>query len=134
MKCAAWLAIAFAAIRPAAAQDYVREELRIPMAEAGPHGLEALLIRPAGGGPYPLALLSHGSPRQASARATMSVNGLYRQAIEFARRGFAALIVLRRGYGTSGGAYAENSGPAQAATICGRRGRQLPTCAPPSRR
>jgi dienelactone hydrolase len=36
---------------------------------------------------------------------------MYRQAIEFARRGVAALVVMRRGYGGSGGQYAENSGP-----------------------
>jgi hypothetical protein len=45
----------------------------------------------------------------------MSPYGSYRQAVEFARRGFAALIVMRRGYGNSGGEYAENSGP------CGNR-------------
>lgn len=115
MKHAAWviLALAFAATRPAAAQDYTREELRIPMAAAGPRGLEALLIRPAGNGPWPLALISHGAPRDGSTRATMSVNTLHRQGIEFARRGFASLILMRRGYGTSGGAYAENSGPCE---------------------
>ncbi len=106
----AWLFLALAATRPAAAQDYTREALRIPMPAAGPRGLEALLIRPAGNGPFPLALLSHGAPRQGSDRAGMSANGLYRQGIEFARRGFASLIVTRRGYGTSGGSYAENSG------------------------
>ncbi len=108
-------ALALAATRAAAAQNYIREELRIQMPAAGPTGLEALLIRPAGNGPYPLALISHGAPRDAAARATMTVNRLYRQAVEFARRGFAALVVMRRGYGTSGGAYAENSGP------CARR-------------
>lgn len=113
MTRAAWtiIVLALAATPPAAAQDYVREELRIPMPAAGPSGLEALLTRPSGSGPYPLALLSHGSPRDGSDRAGMSANGLYRQAGEFARRGFAALVVMRRGYGTSGGAYAENSGP-----------------------
>lgn len=121
MTRAAWLAIAvaialaLAAARPAAAQNYIREELRIEMPAAGSAGLEALLIRPAGNGPYPLALISHGAPRDAAARATMTVNRLYRQAVEFARRGFAALVVMRRGYGTSGGTYAENSGP------CARR-------------
>jgi dienelactone hydrolase len=121
MKRAAWLAIALAiaATRPAAAQDhqsgYIREELRIQMPAAGPTGLEALLIRPAGNGRWPLALISHGAPRDATARATMTVNRLYRQAVEFARRGFAALVVMRRGYASSGGAYAENSGP------CARR-------------
>jgi dienelactone hydrolase len=113
MKRAAWviLALALAATRPAAAQEYTREELRIPMPSAGPRGLEALLIRPAGNGPYPLALISHGAPRDGSTRPAMSANTLHRQGIEFARRGFASLIVMRRGYGTSGGAYAENSGP-----------------------
>lgn len=113
MNRAAWLVLllALAAARPAIAQDYIREELRIPMPAAGPRGLEALLIRPAGSGPHPLALISHGAPRDAAARASMSANALYRQGIEFARRGFAALIVMRRGYATSGGAYAENSGP-----------------------
>lgn len=113
MTRAAWvmLALALAAARPAAAQDYIREELRIPMPSAGPRGLEALLVRPAGSGPWPLALISHGSPRDGGTRPAMSPNTLHRQGIEFARRGFASLIVMRRGYGTSDGAYAENSGP-----------------------
>ena len=41
----------------------------------------------------------------------MSPYGSYRQALEFARRGFASLVVMRRGYGDSDGQYAENSGP-----------------------
>ncbi|MBI5320984.1 CocE/NonD family hydrolase [Bradyrhizobium sp.] len=111
MKRAAWLALALAlaATWPAAAQDYIREDLRIPLAAAGPGGLEALLIRPAGVGPYPLALISHGSPPDPQERPKMSPYGLYRQAIEFARRGFAALVVMRRGYGESGGVYAERT-------------------------
>jgi dienelactone hydrolase len=85
--------------------------LRIPFAAAGPRGLEAMLLRPAGTRRYPLALISHGAPRDASTRSTMSPYGSYREALEFARRGFAALVVMRRGFGTSGGDYAENSGP-----------------------
>lgn len=92
-----------------------REELRIPMAVAGQRGLEAVLIRPAAPGRYPLALLSHGAPRDPADRATMSANRSYPQAVEFARRGFAALSVMRRGYGTSEGSFAEAAGP------CGRR-------------
>jgi dienelactone hydrolase len=111
MKRAALLAIiiAVAASRPAAADQYYRESLRIAMPEAGPRGLEALLIRPAGTQRYPLALLSHGAPTDPQERPGMTPYGLYRQAIEFARRGFAALVVMRRGYGDSGGAYSENS-------------------------
>jgi dienelactone hydrolase len=85
------------------------------MEAAGPRGLEAMLLRPSGTQRYPLALLSHGTPRESEARATMSPYGSYRQALEFARRGFAVLVVMRRGYGDSGGPYAENNGP------CGQR-------------
>lgn len=103
------------AVQPAAAESYHREDLRIQMEAAGPRGLEAMLLRPSGARRYPLALISHGTPREVAARASMSPYRSYRQALEFARRGFAALVVMRRGYGDSGGPYAENSGP------CGRR-------------
>ena len=105
------LAIGCAAARDASADDFYREDLRLPVAAAGPRGLEAMLVRPSGTRRYPLALLSHGAPRDADKRAGMTPYGLYSQAIEFARRGFAALVVMRRGYGASDGDYAENSGP-----------------------
>src|SRR5688572_28476425 len=87
----------------ALAQVYHREELRIPFAEAGGRGLEAVLIRPAGDKRYPLALLSHGTPRRGEERTTMTPNTSYNQAMAFARRGFAVLVVMRRGYGDSDG-------------------------------
>src|SRR5688572_25911437 len=86
-----FLAVA-ALTTPALAQDYHREELRVPFA-GNPRGLEAVLIRPAGDKRYPLALISHGAPRDAVQRSKMSPNSFYRQAVEFARRGFAALVV-----------------------------------------
>jgi len=96
----------------AAADGFHREDLRIAMAGAEPAGLEAMLVRPSGSGRYPLALMSHGAPRGGQeARAAMSPYRMYGQAIEFARRGFAVLVVMRRGYGDSGGRNAENSGP-----------------------
>ena len=104
--------LALIAAAPAAAADqFYREELRIPFAAAGPRGLEALLVRPSGTRRYPLALISHGAPRDGLERDRMTPDGFYAQAIEFARRGFAALVVMRRGYGNSGGGYAESSGP-----------------------
>ena len=117
MMRAAWLTVLIvcAALQPAAADPFYREDLRIPAAAAGARGLEAMLLRPSGTRRYPLALISHGAPRDAAERAGMSPYGSYRQALEFARRGFAALVVMRRGYGDSGGDYAEDSGP------CGRR-------------
>jgi len=111
MKRAAWLilAIVLAAMRPAAAQDYYREDLRIPMPAAGPRGLEALLVRPAEQQAYPLVLISHGAPSDIKQRPQMSPYGFYWQAVEFARRGFAVLVVMRRGYGDSAGGYVENT-------------------------
>jgi dienelactone hydrolase len=112
MRIALAALIALLAAAPAAAADqFHREDMRIPMAAAGPRGLEAMLIRPSGTGRYPLALLSHGAPRDGAARERMTPNGLYAQAVEFARRGFAAVVVMRRGYGGSDGRYAENNGP-----------------------
>jgi dienelactone hydrolase len=95
---------------PARAAEFYTEDLRIPMAEAGPQGLEAFLVRPAGPKRYPLALLSHGSPRSFDDRATMSAHKYFGIALEYARRGFAALIVMRRGYGTSPGGRVDSVG------------------------
>ncbi|MCK1362170.1 alpha/beta hydrolase [Bradyrhizobium sp. 199] len=105
----AWLATAGAA-RHATAAEFYTEDLRIPMAEAGPQGLEAFLVRPTGAKRYPLALLSHGSPRSFDDRAAMSAHRYYGFALEYARRGFAALIVMRRGYGTSPGGRVDSVG------------------------
>ncbi|UPK33872.1 dienelactone hydrolase [Bradyrhizobium sp. 186] len=105
----AWLAFAGTSSLALAAEFYT-EDLRSPMAEAGPQGLEAFLVRPAAPKRYPLALLSHGSPRSFDDRATMSAHKYYGIALEYARRGFAALIVMRRGYGTSPGGRVDSVG------------------------
>lgn len=89
------------------AQTTLREDIRVPMAEAGPQGLQALFIRPSAPGRYPLAVFSHGAPRDASQRRRMSPYGSLPIAMEFVRRGYAVVIVMRRGYGTSGGNYIE---------------------------
>jgi dienelactone hydrolase len=94
----------------AMADPYLREELHIPMQAAGAGGLEALLVRPNEPGRYPLALINHGSPRSADERPDMTPWAMLPEAIEFARRGFAAVVVMRRGYGGSGGGWAEGYG------------------------
>ena len=65
MRCAVllWM-IAFAALQPAAAEDFYQEELRIPMAAAGPRGLEALLDPPRRDAAIPLAVISHWLTRR----------------------------------------------------------------------
>ena len=91
----------------AAAQDLVEESLRIPMPEAGKKGLEAFMVRPNDSAAHPLALLTHGTPRSAAERADVTALNFVPEAREFARRGWTTVIVVRRGYGTSGGSYAE---------------------------
>jgi dienelactone hydrolase len=77
--------------------------------------LEALLVKPAAEARYPLALITHGSPRQSQARRRMSAAQMSFQAEELARRGYVAVVVMRRGYGTSEGSFYESSGRCDAA-------------------
>jgi dienelactone hydrolase len=108
----ATLTLALLLVLPLAARaaDFYSEDLRIPMAQAGKRGLEAFLIRPAAAGRYPLALISHGSPRNVDDRPSMTARSYRAIAVEFAKRGFAALVVLRRGYGTSPGGLVDSYG------------------------
>jgi dienelactone hydrolase len=102
-----FLLVSLCSVGGAGAEELSRRELRIPMPEAGPGGLEALLVFPNDGGRHPLVLLSHGSPRSADDRPQMTALQFLPQAMEFARRGWTAAVVLRRGYGSSGGGWAE---------------------------
>jgi hypothetical protein len=96
------------------AQDLVERELRIPAPGAGKKGLEAFMVRPNEPGPHPLALINHGAPRAGSDRRKMTPADMLPQAREFARRGWTTVVVMRRGYGDSGGDFAED------ARACGR--------------
>ena len=98
----------------AAGQSVVTEELRIPAKGAGSLGLDALMVRPNDSTAHPLVLMTHGSPRDASERAGMTPFAMQPQAIEFARRGWTVVVVMRRGFGESGGSYDED------AHACGR--------------
>jgi hypothetical protein len=81
---------------PARAQELVESAFRIPTKDAGKKGLEAVMVRPSDSGPHPLAVLTHGSPREASDRPGMSPWQMVPQAREFARRGWTTVIVMRR--------------------------------------
>src|SRR6202046_509287 len=98
----------------ASGQDLVERELRIPAPDAGKKGLEAVMVRPNEPGPHPLALINHGAPRTASDRRKMSPSDMLPQAREFARRGWTTVVLMRRGYGDSGGGFAEDG------HVCGR--------------
>jgi dienelactone hydrolase len=89
---------------------FVLQPLRVLL--GGDSGvLEALFVRPSAPGRYPLALLAHGSPRDAAGRPNMTPLAMLPQALEFARRGWAVVIVMRRGYGGSDGGWVEGFGP-----------------------
>lgn len=94
-------------VNSVAATQITWQQATIPMKEAGPKGLEALFVWPNDGLKHPLALISHGSPRDAAERPQMTALSYLPIAKEFARRGFAVAVVLRRGYGNSGGGWVE---------------------------
>jgi len=66
------------------------------------------VVRPDDGLAHPLAVLNHGSPRNIADRSTMSPYRLWSQAATFARRGWVAVVAMRRGYGNSQGEWAES--------------------------
>ena len=79
----------------------VRQTLNLPLTDQAAQSLEALVIRPEGRGPFPLALITHGLPRSSAEVPLMRPQTYTSPAIGFAQRGFAAVIVMRRGYGHS---------------------------------
>jgi dienelactone hydrolase len=87
----------------ASAQRYVEREVSVPWILAGPGGLDALLVYADLPGKHPLVVMTHGSSRKMEQHADVTPWGLLPQALWFARRGWVALVVVRRGYGRSGG-------------------------------
>ena len=74
--------------------------------------LEGLVVRPDRPGKVPLVVMFHGTPRseqsgQSEARARVSPALFNTAAVMFARHGYATVSVMRRGFGRSGGRYAE---------------------------
>jgi dienelactone hydrolase len=88
--------------------------IRIPMTVSRTGGvqrltLEATLYRPPGPGPFPLLVLSHGTSRDPRERVGERLR-YDAQSWKFVSMGFAVVIPMRRGYGHSGGDYAEGEG------------------------
>lgn len=82
---------------------YIEKELFIPDPLARPLGLDALEVRASLPGKHPLALLTHGTASNPTDRDQVTSWRFLPQALWFARRGYVALVVVRRGYGHSGG-------------------------------
>jgi dienelactone hydrolase len=107
----ATLALAIAAAAPARqapAAVALEEVVRLP----GPdhRTLVATWVRPEGGGPFPLIVFSHGSPADPAARTNMDRYRLLTPFGALVDRGYAVLVPMRRGFGATGGRFAEGYG------------------------
>jgi dienelactone hydrolase len=97
------LLVSLTAVLSANAQRLVEREVRIPWVLASPGGLDALLVYADLPGKHPLVVITHGTSPKAEERAEVNGWQMLPQALWFARRGWIALVVVRRGYGASGG-------------------------------
>ncbi|MEO6843273.1 MAG: alpha/beta fold hydrolase [Bradyrhizobium sp.] len=70
----------------------------------------AVLYRPPGDGPFPLALIAHASTQNVLRRAQMPQPEYRALAAALVARGFAVLVPERLGHGATGGKYLEDQG------------------------
>ncbi len=84
--------------------------------QAFPNGLDSLEVYVDRPGRHPLVVLTHGTSEQPEDRAHVTPWAQISQAEWFARRGYVAIVVVRKGYGRSGGQQDSMSGG------CGLRG------------
>jgi dienelactone hydrolase len=92
----------------------VSEPLSVPVTISGDAlSLDGFVVRPDRPGRFPLVLMLHGTPGAGgdaffAALVKRSPVNFNTPAIAFAQRGYAAVAIMRRGFGRSGGAYAES--------------------------
>ncbi|MGO4716918.1 alpha/beta hydrolase family protein [Bradyrhizobium sp. 2TAF24] len=75
----------------------------------------AFLYRPAGAGPFRLAVIAHASTQNAIRRAQMPQPHYRALASALVGRGFAVLVPERPGHGSTGGPYLEDQGACEGA-------------------
>jgi dienelactone hydrolase len=104
---------AFAAVAAEGAMGpkLVQEDVRIP-ARGGRYEIAATILRPEGAGPFGAVILNHGVPGSAKERLAESAAADFNAAAPvFARRGYVVVMPMRRGFGATGGDFAEDAGP-----------------------
>ena len=67
--------------------------------DVGGSNIPIYIYKPIGLGPFPLIVLSHGSPRRSEDRSSFDRNTFRDQAIYFVRHGAVVAVPIRRGYG-----------------------------------
>jgi len=82
---------------------YIETEMMVPEPGAFPNGLDALEVYADRPGRHPLVVLTHGTGNDELERMHVTPWAQLGQALWFARRGYAAFVVVRKGYGRSGG-------------------------------
>jgi len=107
LLCAALGSLALAPTHDAS--PYVREDVRIPVAD-GHYSLALTILRPRGDGPFGAIVLNHGVGEGARDRFLESPTLFIQAASAFVSRGYAVVMPLRRGFGETGGEFAEDAG------------------------
>jgi dienelactone hydrolase len=74
------------------------------------HPAHAVLFRPPGDGPFPLAVIAHATTQNVLRRAQMPQPEYRALAGFWVARGFAVLVPERLGHGATGGKYLEDQG------------------------
>jgi dienelactone hydrolase len=95
---------------PASAQGAREETVRIPASGAT---MVATVMRPPGEDRRPLVVINHGSPANSAQRPGMERPRYSALSSWFVARGYVVVLPLRRGYGETGGAWAETYGSCQ---------------------
>jgi dienelactone hydrolase len=72
--------------------------------------MRTLVFRPRGEGPFPLAVINHGSTQDAESRTSAPMQEFEALTAWFVRRGYAVAIPERPGHGRTGGPYLEDQG------------------------
>lgn len=86
-----------------------RQDWRVPSPDSSTVS-RALLFRPAGAGPFPLALIAHASTQNPIRRAQMKQPDYAPMVSMLVKRGFAVIVPERVGHGATGGPYLEDQG------------------------
>jgi len=81
----------------------VEKEMYISTPLANPPGVDALEVYFTLPGKHPLVVLTHGTSDKPEERRRVTPWAQLQQALWFARRGYVAIVVVRSGYGRSGG-------------------------------
>ena len=72
--------------------------------------MHTFVLRPPGDGPFPLAVINHGSDQNSLRRANFNLSAYHKLAYWFLARGYAVALPIRPGHGATGGPYFEDQG------------------------